>query len=117
PANALQRCQSIPVLALVVGPPAVILAAARSAHCLLLALPGLVWLCLPVCIWMAAEIHKLWLYWDGRIQFVEDWPALALVRSSLVVLTFAVSLGTLIFAVGCSILGFQEWDAKGSCPF
>merc|ERR1719206_1634311 len=47
---------------------------ASASSCWLLALPGVLWVCIPVCLWAASEIHKLWGYWDGRVELVEEWP-------------------------------------------
>eukprot|EP00931_Biecheleriopsis_adriatica_P110760 TRINITY_DN85064_c0_g1_i1.p2 TRINITY_DN85064_c0_g1~~TRINITY_DN85064_c0_g1_i1.p2 ORF type:complete len:164 (+),score=13.73 TRINITY_DN85064_c0_g1_i1:52-543(+) len=113
----LKPCQSCPALAIALGPPCAFALAARTSNCWLLSIPGLIWLCLPLCMWTAWEIHKLWKYWDGRVQFTEDWPAIQLVRTFCIVLLFAVSLGTAVFAFGCGVWGFREWDAQGSCPY
>lgn len=115
PADRLGR--GAVVLALILGVPAAALALARLFACWLLFLPGLMFLCVPVCIRAAIEIHRLWRYWDGREQLVEDWPALTIARTSAAAVLFAGALGLGLFAVVCGFWGFRLWVEQGTCPF
>merc|ERR1712039_995565 len=107
----------IQVATIVGGPLALSILVAWWSSCWLVALMGLVWLCLPTCAWAALEIQKLWFYWDGRVQFVEEWPALMLVRTPAIVILFAASLGVNLCAGGLSFWGVRHWCESGACPF
>jgi len=85
--------------------------------CWLVSLPGIVWLCVPLCLWAAWEIHKLWLYWDGRVQFIEEWPALKLLRTSVIALVFAVTLCMNLVVAVIGIRGIELWSVSKECPF
>merc|ERR1740129_1522483 len=115
--SVMERIGHSLVPGIFIGPLAVSVLLAWWLSCWLLSLPGLAWLCLPPCLWAGCEIHKLWLYWDGRVQFVEDWPPVKIARTSLAVLLFAGTLGVNLFAAGFSFWGFRAWLSQGSCPF
>eukprot|EP00933_Yihiella_yeosuensis_P050743 TRINITY_DN4853_c0_g1_i2.p2 TRINITY_DN4853_c0_g1~~TRINITY_DN4853_c0_g1_i2.p2 ORF type:complete len:100 (+),score=13.45 TRINITY_DN4853_c0_g1_i2:221-520(+) len=99
----------MPMAALFIfGPPVVLFLLARTSSCWLVAVPGLIWLCIIVCGWTASELHKLYSYWDGRVALVEEWPAIMAARSLLMGWLFAMSLG---------IAGIRAFDKTGHCPF
>lgn len=88
-----------------------------SFSCWLVSLPGIAWMCVPLCLWAAWDIHKLFLYWDGRVQLVEEWPALKLVRTSVIALVFAVTLCMNLFVAVVGIWGVHAWSESDGCPF
>ncbi|CAK0826311.1 unnamed protein product [Prorocentrum cordatum] len=120
PASGLLRPRATAVAALL-APLAISLLAARWSSCWLLSLPGLLLLCLSsssaICLRTGSEIHKLWNYWDGRVQFVQDWPAAMFARSACAVVLFALALGLSLGAAALCAWGARAWAAGGACPF
>mmetsp|Transcript_83639 Transcript_83639/g.132202 ORF Transcript_83639/g.132202 Transcript_83639/m.132202 type:complete len:176 (-) Transcript_83639:50-577(-) len=92
---------------------------AWSMSCWMVSLPGIAWVCVPLCLWAAWEIHKLWLYWDGRAEFMEEWPALKLMRTSVIALVFALTLGVNLLIVVLTLWGLRSWYMTSwqQCPF
>mmetsp|Transcript_21162 Transcript_21162/g.59223 ORF Transcript_21162/g.59223 Transcript_21162/m.59223 type:complete len:230 (+) Transcript_21162:81-770(+) len=115
-ASPSRRCSPQVFCAVALCPLGFAMLLARSTSCWLMLVPGLASISVPLCLWSAKEIGKLWLYWDGGVQLLEDWPALTIARTSAVALLFAASFGaSLSFAV-LVVWGSRYWSANGHCP-
>merc|ERR1712194_735055 len=97
------------------GPAALWVLLARCTTCWLLALPGVIWLSAPVCIWTVSHMYQGAKYWDGRAQLMGAAPTLGIAQTAFMALGFTTSLCAFMlgvsFSIWSSVIGLNSASA------